>query len=233
MKSLAFALFIFLTFASQSEAQTDQWTVKAGEEIKDAIPLNVRYRYPQFVSGMVYFKNGTQSEGRLNLNLLNEEMQFINPAADTLSIDNEATIKYITIESDTFYYSKRRYLELISRNASIQLAKKERLKIGEAKKIGGYDQPSPTSAITSVSRIYQGTEVADLKQRAELLLVKETIYYIGDKYNNFLEANRKNLVKMFGRQEVNIDHFLKENKIRFYKEDDLKMLINFLAKTLK
>jgi hypothetical protein len=212
-----------------SDAQSKVWTVKAGNEIKNALSPDVKFRYPQFVTGIVYFKDGRSSAAPLNLNLLNEEMQFIHPGGDTLSIANEGTIKYITINNDTFYYS-RAYLELVSGNPLVKLAKKQRLKIGDVTKIGAYDQPNSTSAITSLSAVYTGAEVTKLSQRAEIQLLKETVYYIGDKYNQFLKANKKNVIKMFGRQEAAIEFFLKENNTRFYNEGDLKILIDFLQK---
>lgn len=177
MKPVIVAVCYLLILNCHLYAQTDSWTVKAGQEIKEAISPGVRFRYPAFVSGIVYFKDGTNSQAPLDFNLLNEEMQFINPNGDTLSIDNEATIKYITINNDTFYYSKV-YLELVTSNPTVKIAKKQRLKVGEVKKIGGYDQASSTSAITSVTSLSHRAGVTNLSQRAELLLLKETIYYM-------------------------------------------------------
>lgn len=231
MRFLTLVIGSLLIHSYQLKAQKDNWHVKAGEEIKEAVPPDVKFRYPQFVTGVVCFKDGTHSAAPLDFNFLNEEMQFINPNGDTLSLDNEATIKYITINNDSFYYSKV-YLELVTGNSLVKLAKKQRLKIGDISKIGGYNQPSSTSAITSVTSLYNRAGVTDLAQRADLLLVKETIYYIGDNYNRFLPANKKNVMKMFGKQETLIDNFLKENKIRFNNEGDLKILIDFLQKSL-
>lgn len=227
--TVAACLFYFLTFSCHMYAQTDAWTVKAGQESKDAVPPGARFRYPAFVAGTVFFKDGTTAQALLDFNLLNEEMQFINPSGDTLSIDNESTVKYININSDTFYYSKG-YLELVTSNPFAKIAKKQRLKIGDVRRIGGYGQPSSTSAITSVGSFYNRTEVTKITPRAELLLLKETTYYIGDNYNNFLPANKKNIIKMFGRKETVLESFLNENKIKFNNEDDLKRLSDFLQK---
>lgn len=210
-------------------AQSDNTTVKAGEKISDAISPKTKFNYPDFISGNVFFKDGTSSQALLNFNLLNEEMQFIDPKGDTLSLANEAIIKYILIDSDTFYYSKG-YLELIKGNTLVKLAKKQRLKIGDVRKIGGYDQASSVSAITSYSSLNNGRQVTNLTQRAEVLLSKEITYFLGDNYNHFLPVNKKNIMKMFGKKEVGIEHFLEENKIRFNNVDDLKRLIDFLQK---
>ncbi len=82
------------------------WTVKASQDIKEVLSPSARFRYPEFILGNVYFKDGTNSQAPLNLNSLNEEMQFINHKGDTLSIAIERTIKYLTINIDIFYYSK-------------------------------------------------------------------------------------------------------------------------------
>lgn len=230
MKTVTLVTCYLLIFSCQLSSQTHGLTVKAGQEIKEAISPGLRCRYPEFVSGNVYFKDGTNSQAPLNFNLLNEEMQFINPNGDTLSIANESIIKYITINNDTFYYSKV-YLELVTSNPVVKIAKKQRLKIGETRKIGGYEQPSPASAITSITSLSHRAGVTNLNQRAELLLEKETIYYIGDNYNHFLPATKKNIMKMFGKKEGVIGKFLEENKIRFNNEGDLKMVINFLQQT--
>ena len=231
MKLVILFTYYFLIFYFHSYAQSDSWTVKAGQEIKEAIPTGVLYRYPAFVTGSVFFKDGRNSQVPLDFNLANEEMQFINPNGDTLSITNEATINYISINSDTFYYSSG-YLELTAGNSFVKLGKKQRLKVGDIKKVGAYGQASSTSAISSLSSISNGVEVTKITPKQDLLLVKEITYYFGDKYNYFLPASKRNLMKMFGRDEPAMEEFLKENKIRFSNVDDLKLIINFLQKPL-
>jgi len=230
MKFIPLAICSLFSFA-HSFAQSEKWTVKAGDEIKDAVSADIKYRYPTFATGTVYFKDGTSSSALLDFNLLNEEMQFINPNGDTLSLANEATIKYITINNDSFYYAKG-YLELVSANSFMKLAKKQRLKIGDVKRLGGYDQPSSTSAITSYSSLSVGNQVTKINQRADILLAKETTFYIGDNYNSFVASTKRNIIKMFPRKESEIDHFLNENKIRFNNQDDLIKLVTFLQKIL-
>lgn len=229
MKYITLTACLFIIYSCCLFAQNSNTIVKAGEKMNDAISPKVKFRYPDFVSGNISFKDGTHSEAPLDFNLLNEEMQFIDAKGDTLSLDNEATIKYITINNDTFYYSKG-YLELIAGNSLVKLAKKQRLKIGDVRKIGGYDQASPVSAITSYSSINNGSQLTSLTQRADILLSKETTYFIGDNYNHFLPANKKNIMKVFGKKEAAIDKFLEENTIKYNNQNDLKKLIDFLAK---
>src|SRR3954462_8017796 len=125
---LAITLFSYLTYA-----QTDHWTVKPGENINTVLPTNVKFHYDKFTEGSVFFRDGKRSNASLNYNLLTEEMQFVAPTGDTLAVANEATLKYIVIGNDTFFYDKT-YVQLISGNATAKLAKKEILGIINVKK---------------------------------------------------------------------------------------------------
>jgi len=230
MKNTALAVFAILICCHDACSQNNKWTVKAGEDIKTSIPDSIKFRYPHFVPGYVYFKNGKISVASLNYNLSNGEMQFITQGMDTLSIDDEVTISLIKINNDSFYFDKV-YMELIAGNGAVKLAKKESLGIGDVEKIGAYDQASSISAISTIGYFHNSNgEVTKLNVRNNLVLLKRTLYYIGDSYNHFLPVNKKNVIKIFGRKQNEVENFLTENKIAFNKEDDLKKLITFLQK---
>ena len=228
MKKFLFAFFTLLIHFG-SDAQNKEWTVKSGESIKEVLGDSIIFRYPQFTLGWVYFKDGNSSNARLNLNLVNGEMQFIAPAGDTMTVSNENTIKYITIKEDTFYFDKV-YLESVYANAKVKLAKMQLFKSGDIQKMGGYDQPSSVSSINNSSYFYNGSQVAKLTERTLLKLHKATIYFIGDRFNNFLPAHKKNIIRMFSGKKTAIETFMKENKIMLTKEADLIKLTDFLEK---
>jgi len=218
-----------LLIGAHSYAQHGQWTVKAGESIKEVLGDSIIFQYPQFMPGSVYFKDKTVSIARFNLNLVNGEMQFIDPSEDTMTVDNEGTIQYIIIQTDTFYYDKV-YVDLIHSNAIAKLAKVVAIVPGDIQKVGGYEQPSSVSSINSSSYFYNGSQVVKLKEDKIITLHKRTIYFIGNNFNHFLPANKKNIHSMFTKQHMAIDNFIKENKIVLDKESDLLKLIDFLEK---
>ncbi len=225
MKSVSVVLFVWLAFVCQTFAQTDRWIIKSGEPIKD---MSISFHYPQFSNGFVYFRDGKISNALLNYNLINGEMQFISPKGDTLALSNEITIKYITIDKDSFFYDKG-YVELISGNDVARLAKKEGLVLSDVKKTGAYDQSSSVSSITTVSSLSSFNQVTSLNEKKDLIISKEISYYLGDAYNHFLPANKKNLLKLFGKKQTAIENYLKEKHTSFSNEKDLKELLSFLA----
>jgi hypothetical protein len=176
----------------------------------------------------VYFKDGNSSNACLNLNRINGEMQFINSSGDTMTVSNEHTITYITIKADTFFFDKV-YLESVRVNAKAKLAKMQAFKSGDTPKMGGYDQPSSVSSINNSSYFYNGSQVSRLTERKVLKLYKETLYFIGDRFNNFLPAHKKNIIRMLSSNKTAIETFIKENKIVLTKEADLIKLIDFLG----
>jgi len=198
-----------------------------GQDANTALAGDVQFQYPNFTQGIVFFRDGTASGARLNYNLLTNEMQFIAPKGDTLALMNEATIKYISIGNDTFFYDKA-YLQLVSGNPVAKLAKRVTIKVGDIKKEGGYGGVSSTSAITNYNSIEVDGQAKKLTMQQEITFRKNTAYYIGDVFNHFMPATKKNVVKMFGKKQNEIEQYLKDNKVLLDKEDDLKALITFL-----
>ena len=142
-----------ILFHMHSNAQKNQWTVNAGESVKEVLGDSAIYRYPQFQQGTAYYKDGSFSHAPLNLNFITGEMEFITPSKDTLAVANETSIKYITIQRDTFYFNKV-YIELIHSNDAVKLGKLDIIKLTDVKKEGAFGQMSSTASISSAATLY-------------------------------------------------------------------------------
>jgi len=222
-------IFFLALFYDQASAQTNQWTVKAGESIQEVLGDSAIYRYPKFLDGKAYYKDGSVSRAPLNFNRITGEMEFIAPSDDTLALANEATINYLTIQRDTFYFDKV-YIELIHSNASAKLGKLEIIKLMDVKKEGAYGQMNSTSSITTMDSFHGARQSYKLIEKIDLTLQEETEFFIGDRDNNFSPAVKKNINKMFRQNASTIEPFMKENNIELTKEDDLIKLTDFLGK---
>lgn len=221
-------LLFVLGYWSRSHAQDSSILIKAGTSINESVSMTVLYEYPQFVNGKVFFKPGDSAVALLNYHRLLDEMQFIDLKGDTLSIANAGTIKLIRINNDMFYYDKV-YVKLIKNSNGIKLAAKQTLRVTGKNKIGGYDIANPASAIESYSTLIDQKGIFNLVPREEVLLAKKTLYYLGDKYNQFLLATRKNLLQQFPKQSRALNAYLEENNVNFNGIEDLEKLIQFLA----
>jgi hypothetical protein len=203
---------------------TEIITVKAGQNISDV--YKEIYRYPQFTAGRVYFLNGDVSAAKLNYNLISQAMLFTANTGDTLAIDNESNIKYITIEKDTFYYDDG-YLQLLGNYNHVKLAVKQKIKFTDKKKTGAFGMPTSTVK-TESDDTFLGDRRYNFTIAEDLIFKKETEYFLNGADNHFLSISKKNLLKLYPKKKDNIENFLKENNINLQQEKDIKLLVQYL-----
>ena len=221
-------LLFVLAYCSRSHAQDSTILVKAGTSVNESVSIAVLYQYPQFVYGKVFFKPGDSTAALLNYHKLLDEMQFIDVKGDTLSIVNAGLIKSIRINNDVFYYDEG-YVKLLKDTNGIKLAAKQTIRVTRKNKIGGYDIANPTSAIESYGTLIDQKGIFNLVPREDLTLAKKTLYYFGDKYNQFIWATRKNLLRQFSKHSGTLNAYLKDNSVNFESREDMEKLLQFLA----
>lgn len=201
----------------------------AGKTISDIAKPEKIYRYPEFRKGKVYFRDGTVTSEKLNYNYLNGEVEFIAANGDTMAIVKEQilNIKNIEIDSAKFYYSGG-YLEQVADFETAKILKKQEYRILKREKIGGYEQPSSTSAIESYSSFtnLDGTINTKLIVRENITLVRPAQYFVGNQYNTFLPANKKNILKLYQKNKAQIENYLRSNNVDFKNLEDLKKLFS-------
>jgi len=231
MKTIMF--FVFTLLAQFACAQDSTIFIAADQYVSEVATPERIYHYPNFKIGKIFFRNNTITDARLNYNYLNGEVEFISPNNDTLAISKEQmlNIARVIIDTSTFFYNKG-YLELVAQNSVGRLLKKQQFDVLKREKIGGYGQPSSTSAIESYGSFKEsyGTRQFNLKVRENITLVLKTNYFFGDQYHEVLPATKKNIYKVYPTKKELIDSYLKENEVDFKKPEDLKRIFFFLAK---
>jgi len=231
MKALLLLLFILIGYCGLS-AQDSIVTIKAGNKVRDVLtPADIFY-YPQFTSGKVFFRDGRKAMAKMNFTRLYDQMLFINPKGDTLAVADEKTIKFIIVDQDTFYYDEG-YVRIIVDYGDVKLAEKQIWVVADTRKIGTHNKSTSTVAITPLSN-YTDDGIAraksyDLLINEDMVIRKETQYYFGDQNNHFVRAGKKKLLLLFPKEQLDLENYLKENKVNFDKKDDLKKLAQFLG----
>ena len=230
MKRVLSLFVILIGYTYLSAQDTTRVIVKAGEKIEDVLKSSDIFFYPQFIYSKILFKDGKVADPYMNYNRLYDQMLFINEKGDTLALTDVKNIEFIVNDWDVFYYSGG-YLRLIADDTVIKLAEKQVWAVADVRKMGTFNTPTNTVAITSVGYFSNGQDAAKSKElilNAETVLRKETQYYFGDKYNHFFRASKKKLLDLFPKEQLRIENYLKENKVDFDKKDDLEKLNKFL-----
>ncbi len=224
-----FHTIIALFFYSLAYPQTNNsFIVKAGTTINESVPSADLYEYSEFKKGTVFFYSEPNSDAKINYHRFLGEMQFIAFNGDTLTIDNEETIRLITIDKDSFYYNKG-FIKLLSSNNAGKFGVKQSLKIGAIEKMVGYNMTSSISSVKSVNALPNGGRMVKLLVKEDVVLSKEKQYYFGDHFNHFAPANKKTVFEVFSKYEGAIKKYLKENKISYTSLNDLDKLFRFIG----
>jgi len=215
-------------YTSAIPQNAGSFIVKTGTSISKSVPDSVLYQYPQFTAGRVHFRNGSTTSAQLNYNRFLDEMQFLTDHGDTLAIAEAETINLILVGIDSFYYDKG-YFFVVSNNGSIKLAIKQGFKILDKQKTAAYDMSSSVSSIRNVNSYTTEGKMYNLAVREDVVLTRETYYYFGNNYNQFVPATKKDLMSLYPKHRNEISKYIKENELRFQDREDLEKLMQFLA----
>ena len=226
-KIVVFICSILILNISLSAQKNELITVKAGTKILDYFPIQERYRYPEFISGRVLFKNGIYSDTWLNYNFLMGEMEFIK-SRDTLSIINKKDIRYVVVAQDTFFYDKG-YLELIS-GGPVKVVLKQYIKLKEVLKKDSYGTSSSGSATNSYGTLPVDGNFYKLAANEDMVFQKTLEYYLSTPSGSFAPFNKKSVLRLFPQNEDVINAYLKSSKVDFNKREDLIRLAEYLRK---
>ena len=203
--------------------------VKAGEDIAQAYSPQGFYRFPQFSKAILFFKGGVQNSWhRFNYNILSGTMQFINPAGETLNLDAPEKIDSVVFEKNVFVHNDG-FMEVVAHTDSIILLKKIIIKTRQ-EKIGALGLPTQSASIDNISIYSADTNVYNFIINADVVVTENVYWYWMDRNNTILKATKGNLLKLLpaGRQST-AETYMKQNKIDFENETDLKELMANLA----
>ena len=227
LKNLCCCIVVSFFCASLFSQATSTFTIKAGEDINEV--YKQVFKYPEFRDGKVVFAYGTPAGAKMNYNLIIGKIQFIDSKNDTLIIADEAAIKFISIGADTFYYDNDKYVELLANYGKVKVALQQTIKFLNEKNIGAFGMPDATHNIDNYNTLRANNTYA-LKVNKDLVYSKERKYYFSEGDDNFVIVNKKNLLKEFPHKKKFIENYLKEQKIDFDNEANLKGLFSYLAK---
>ncbi|MEI6050171.1 MAG: hypothetical protein WCS03_14805 [Bacteroidota bacterium] len=228
MKKIVFLICsILILNISLSAQNNDLITVRAGTRILDYFPVSVRYRYPEFITGKILFKNGNSNTNRLNYNFLLDEMEFIQ-SQDTLSIAKKKDIRFIAVAQDTFFFDNG-YLEQIC-GGPVSVGLRQRIKLKQVLKKDSYGVSSSGSATSSYNSLPADGNFYKLSANEDMVFQKTKDYYLATKSSGFIQFRKKTVLQLFPEKEAAIKDYLKSNKINFDSKDDLLKLAEFLQR---
>lgn len=233
MKKLLIGSLIL--FFHNVKAQDNNTVVINAARQNESELVKKMYRYPQFLEGRAYYKNGGITDSRFNYNYLTNLILFISPKGDTLELAQGENFDKITIGTDTFCYANKTFIQQLTHSSTYNLFVKTFLRYNGREKKGAYGGYSSTSASSSISEMYvsTGPGVGKLTPDENVIYVFDYSYYLSGKFGKFYPATKKGVYDLFSKNQKQVKEFLDANKIDFNKKEDLEKLVQFASTVLK
>ncbi len=212
-------LFGYLWEASAQYAPTTRWP----------------YLYENFIPGTVLFSDGQKSELQLNVHLWGNVLHYISQDGRIFESTGEDIFR-VEIGKDTYCLSSHKLFEIVEEQEQAMLVKLVR---GDFDFMftgtGAYGASLNSSSARDLSSIdlgglnkpELGKMLQEKKDGSEIPLQTEYYFIINGKQ---IDANKKSVEEVIERERINSwKQFLKEKKIKWKKEDNLKIILNFLT----
>ena len=202
-----------------------------GEDLSGKVSDQMKYLFPEFTTGDVYYFDIPKSKGKLNYNMLLGEMQFLeNDQIFTLA--NVNNVDFVNIENRKFYrFNDMEFVEELMSTGTTQLRVRRKGNAVPHSKRGGYGTESSTEAISSYTGISSSDSYFNLSVKGKVLISIDYYYYlIGANGRYVLIKNVKTFTRQFPSYRTQIKVFVKEHNTRFNNEDDLKVLLEYCSK---
>jgi len=184
------------------------------------------YLFPEFTKGVVLMKTGVKNESLLNFNSLTEEMIFENKGIK-LAISNIEKIDTIYIKGRKFFPLNGKFLELIL-HSKYDLYAEHKCSIKDPGKPAAYGGTSQTSATTTYSTFFSGSQVYDMKLPESFETKPYSLYWLNKNGELIKFFSLRQLSKVFGEKSIQFKKYTKENDVSYDDPESLVGLIRFL-----
>lgn len=227
---MAKLLLIIILTVCLLQSVLGQWKDSVSHLIAiDTIKVNSLYKYQAFIKGKLNYRDGGFSVSRFNVNMLINEIQFINDKGDTLSLADNYVVDNVWIGEHEYYYEKG-VIEVLKDFANIKLGISEKYDLKVKDQRGVYGESIGTASSANTGIFYFLDKPITINVNKNVLIAKKVYqyYFIEKSKGMILPATKNNLFKVFREHNKKaLSEYLSEHTINFKKEEDLCKLLSF------
>jgi hypothetical protein len=211
---------LLLSTAVASQNRPETLIVRAGEDPIKVLPFEYLYLNKNFQDGCLEFQLGRKSGTyKFNLYLLTGEVRFISEKKDTMTVQQDVTVKYLHLGKDKYYHDiNQGYFKILARDTLGMLTSRVE-----------FSHYVPTNV--AYGTVKHKTTAISTEDRGKEQTFERTLRYhlIDSRGSVSAFADKTAFIKLFHNGEDQIKAFIKENKISFKKEADLIKLFEYCA----
>ncbi len=228
-----FLLFFSLGCSQLFSQSARSYTINPDETFVQKIPLSEIYEYTDFKTGYVIMKNNTGSTVKLNYNRLYQEIVFIAPSGDTLALAEPELVKVVQVNNDEFYFATDRFVKVDTTINNIKIATAHFFTETKEREVG-YGKKVESSGLSHQAYILPNStnhigQKLNLSPNDIITLYPKTEFVLLDENNTVYEVSRKNLFKIFNKDENKLKNYLTDKKPSFKSREDLITLVTYIT----
>jgi len=189
-----------------------------------------QYFFSEFGKSTVIMKNGQIQTTLMNYNIVTEKMVFIKDEK-YFDLVNPETVDTVFLNGSRFIPAGKVFYEvLVSGQISLFIQNKGNLM--PAGKPAAYGGTSQLSATTQLSSITLSSGQYNLKLPADYIVSSASLLWIRKDNEMFSFETEKQFLKLFPGKEGLIKAFMKENRLKFSRPENLATTVRYIS-TLK
>lgn len=177
------------------------------------------YESEEFVKGEIVTTNNIRYSGiPLQLNLFTNQMEFKSEDNQTFYIGVPEMVEYVLIGHDKYIYcpysygskTVRGYVKVLT-EGRVSLLQKKNVILKPAEEAKAYQEAIPATYVKAADDFFIRVQPGEAKRI----------------------THKKDLAEVLGNYPPEMDAFIKKNKIRFTKAEDLKELMDYYCTLVK
>ena len=186
-----------------------------------------QYLFSEFAGSEVLMKSGVINTPVMNYNTVTEKMVFLNNDKYYDMTNPESVDTVILNECKFIPVGKAFYEVLVAKPIALFIQHKGNLM--SAGKTVGYGGTSQVASATYISSIELSGIQTNLTLPDDYIVNPALIYWIriGEKWSDF--TNEKQFISLFPDKSAQIKSFIKENRIKIDKPENLIRLVRYVA----
>jgi len=196
------------------------------------------YLYEDFTPGTIYFESNEKSAADLNIHLWGNVLHYIKPDGKIYQTDESKVVR-VEIGTDAYIFSDHKLVKIVATEGTNLLVKLTRGDFDAMRSSGGgaYGSSLNSSASRDLSSLgldlgglnnpELGLMLQEKHEGRTIPLVEQYLFIVGGQQ---IEATKKAVEKQVGNaREAELSKFLKDNKIKWKREDSLQKVLKFLS----
>jgi hypothetical protein len=190
-----------------------------------------QFLFPEFSASRIKMKAGKDLNLILNYNLITEKMVFFQKE-QVYDMLNQINVDTIFISGNRFIPYESIFYEVYP-GVPYSFFIQHRGRILSPPKPAAYGGTSELSSSTYMSRIELGSQVYNAKLEGDLRVKYDPVYWARINNQMISFTSEKQYLKLFPGKEEVLKQFIKKNRLKFEKQDNLLKLWNYTNQVSK